>query len=54
MAGRAPRLLRFLHTGEELFAACALGAMALLPLAEIVIRPFIAGGSRDRFRSLST
>ena len=44
MAGRAPRLLRFLHTGEELFAACALGAMALLPLAEIVIRPFIAGG----------
>ncbi len=43
-AGRAPRLLGFLHTGEELLAACALGAMALLPLAEIVIRPFFAGG----------
>ena len=43
-AARAPRLLGFLHTGEELLAACALGAMALLPLAEIVIRPFFAGG----------
>ena len=43
-AGRTPRLLGFLHTGEELIAACALGAMALLPLAEIVIRPFLAGG----------
>ena len=39
-----PRLLGFLHTGEELLAACALGVMVLLPLAEIVIRPLVAGG----------
>ncbi len=42
--GQASRLFRFLHGGEELLAACALGAMVLLPLAEIVIRPFFAGG----------
>ena len=42
--GQASRLFRFLHGGEELLAACALGAMVLLPLAEIVVRPFFAGG----------
>ena len=41
---RPARVLGFLHTAEELIAACALGAMALLPLAEIAVRPFLAGG----------
>ena len=43
-AGRPARVLGFLHTAEELGAAGALAAMALLPLAEIVIRPVFTGG----------
>ena len=41
---RAPAVLGFLHTTEDLVAAGALAAMALLPLAEIVIRPVFTGG----------
>jgi len=33
-----------LHAGEEWLAAGALAVMALLPLAEIAVRPFFAGG----------
>ena len=36
--------LRFFHSTEDLIAAGALVAMVLLPLAEITIRPFRAGG----------
>ena len=43
-APNGPSLLRFLHSIEDLVAAAALVAMVLLPLAEITIRPFIAGG----------
>ena len=43
-APNGPSLLRFLHSIEDLIAAAALVAMVLLPLAEITIRPFIAGG----------
>ena len=44
VARRAEPVLGFLHRTEELVAAFALGAMALLPLAEIVVRPIVAGG----------
>ena len=43
-APNGPSLLRFFHSIEDLIAAAALVAMVLLPLAEITIRPFIAGG----------
>ena len=33
-----------IHTTEELLASVSLALMMLLPLAEIVIRPFFAGG----------
>ena len=38
------RGLSALHTIEELAATLALAAMVILPLAEIVIRPLVAGG----------
>ena len=38
------RGLSVLHTIEELAATLALAAMVILPLAEIVIRPLVAGG----------
>ena len=44
VARRAAPVLGFLHRAEELLAAGALAAMALLPLAEIVVRPIVAGG----------
>ena len=43
-APNGPSFLRFFHNAEDLIAAGALVAMVLLPLAEITIRPFIAGG----------
>ena len=36
--------VRLLRSGEELVASVALGAMVLLPLAEIAVRPVLAGG----------
>ena len=39
-----PRSLGFVHTTEESIATVALAAMLLLPLAEIVVRPLVAGG----------
>ena len=36
--------LRLFLSGEQLFANLALAAMVLLPLAEIVFRPILAGG----------
>ena len=36
--------LRTVHAGEDLIAAVALAAMVVLPLAEIAVRPFLAGG----------
>ena len=44
VARRAAPVLGFLHRSEELLAAVALAAMALLPLAEIVVRPIVTGG----------
>ena len=41
---RPARMLGVLHGAEELAAGAALAAMALLPLAEIVVRPLVAGG----------
>ena len=38
------RVVAALHAGEEWLAAGALAVMVLLPLAEIVVRPFLAGG----------
>ena len=38
------RGLSAVHTIEELAATLALAAMAILPLAEIVVRPLVAGG----------
>ncbi len=38
------RILGAVHVGEEIIAAVALAAMVILPLAEIVVRPFLAGG----------
>ena len=38
------RALGCVHLTEELGAGLALAAMALLPLAEIVVRPFLIGG----------
>lgn len=40
----ATAALRFFHRGEDLLAAGALAAMALLPLAEMIVRPLAAGG----------
>ena len=39
-----PPVLRALRGGEELVANLALAAMVILPLAEIVVRPVLAGG----------
>ena len=44
VARRAASVLGLLHRSEELLAAGALAAMALLPLAEIVVRPIVTGG----------
>ena len=41
---RAAPAIGFLHSAEEWLAASALAVMVLLPLAEIVVRPFLAGG----------
>ena len=41
---RPGRLLGALHLGEDLTASLALAAMVFLPLVEIAIRPFLAGG----------
>ena len=43
-ADRSPRIVGVIHSAEELAAAAVLALMVLLPLAEIVVRPFIAGG----------
>ena len=43
-AGLLRRALGGLHRTEELGAALALALMALLPLAEIVVRPLLTGG----------
>jgi len=37
-------ILGAVHVGEEIIAAVALAAMVILPLAEIAVRPFLAGG----------
>jgi len=37
-------ILGAVHVGEDLLAAVALAAMVTLPLAEIAVRPFLAGG----------
>ncbi len=42
--GRPPRVIGALHSAEAIVASAALGLMMVLPLAEIAIRPFIAGG----------
>jgi len=44
VARRAAPALGFLHRSEELLAAGALAVMALLPLAEIVVRLIVRGG----------
>ena len=44
LTGLGRRALGVFHTIEELGAAVALAAMVTLPLAEIVVRPLIAGG----------
>jgi TRAP-type C4-dicarboxylate transport system permease small subunit len=36
--------LRAVHIGEDFIAAAALAAMVVLPLVEIAVRPFLAGG----------
>jgi C4-dicarboxylate transporter DctM subunit len=41
---RAAPMIQGLHRTEEWLAGFALAAMVLLPLAEIVVRPFLAGG----------
>ena len=38
------RALNYFHVGEDLLAIFALTAMVLLPLAELLIRPFFVGG----------
>ena len=43
-AGRFRRALGLLHAAEDVGAALPLAAMVLLPLAEIVVRPILAGG----------
>jgi len=43
-AGFFTPFLRLFLSGEQLFANLALAAMVLLPLAEIVVRPILAGG----------
>ena len=42
--GSGHRALSVLHATEDGLATLALSAMVLLPLAEIAIRPFVAGG----------
>ena len=44
VARRVEPVLGFLHRTEELARRVRAGAMALLPLAEIVVRPIVAGG----------
>ncbi|MYD85494.1 MAG: TRAP transporter large permease subunit [Acidobacteria bacterium] len=44
VARRAAPAFGFLHRSEELIAAGALAVMAILPLAEIVVRPIVTGG----------
>ncbi|MCE2543138.1 MAG: TRAP transporter large permease subunit [Acidobacteria bacterium] len=44
IAARSRRVLGLLHASEDTFAALPLAAMVLLPLAEIVVRPFLTGG----------
>jgi tripartite ATP-independent transporter DctM subunit len=44
VARRGRTVLGVLHRSEELLAAGALAAMALLPLAEIAVRPIVTGG----------
>ena len=41
---RRMRAVGVIHTTEELLASVSLALMMFLPLAEIVIRPFFAGG----------
>ncbi|MBM62523.1 MAG: C4-dicarboxylate ABC transporter permease [Acidobacteria bacterium] len=43
-AGFFTPFFRLFLSGEQLFANLALAAMVLLPLAEIVVRPILAGG----------
>ena len=43
-ASRGRGVLGAVHVGEDLIAAVALAAMVILPLAEIAVRPFLAGG----------
>ena len=43
-AGYPRRALGLLHAAEDTFAALPLAVMVLLPLAEIVVRPVLAGG----------
>ena len=42
--GLGQQLTHVFHSFEDLLAIFALGVMVALPLAEIVIRPFIPGG----------
>ena len=44
LSGLARRALGAAHTIEEQVATLALATMAILPLAEIVVRPLVAGG----------
>ena len=44
LSGFGRRALGAAHTIEELVATFALAAMAILPLAEIVVRPLLVGG----------
>ena len=43
-AKRSSRVVGVFHSLEESIALAALAAMALLPLAELMVRPFVAGG----------
>jgi len=43
-ADRQTEAVSVIHTAEELLASVSLALMMLLPLAEIVVRPFVAGG----------
>ena len=38
------RILSWFHRAEDLAVSVALAAMVILPLAEIVLRPVLAGG----------
>ena len=46
-AGARPVMVRAFRGVEELVANLALAVMVLLPLAEIVVRPFFSGGIPD-------